>query len=208
MLGGARQTVLFQLGIASLLAFGIGVELARADNHESPDPVVHFLSGSAKLKTGDAVTAGQILPWGSRIEVAAGAKLQVVAQGRFAATAWGPTEVSIVQTGPRKTTWLDVLYGRVIAAFAQGREAAIATPTSVAGVRGTVVYVENTEKLPDYQCTCEGTVNHQHRLKPMARLVTATHHDAPVQASKLGFQASEMHNHTDDDVAATKALLE
>ena len=165
------------------------------------NPIVNRLVGTASIRGGNILQVGDEVPWGSRVILGAGGEIAVVAKGDFAAKAWGPAELKIRKTTKTKSTWLSLLYGRLITAFQHGKGAAVSTPTSVAGVRGTVVYVEDGPELQDYHCTCEGTVDHRH-LKDVnvKRTVHSTHHDQPLLMKKGQLELAKMLNHNDDDV--------
>ncbi len=175
---------------------------------EAAGPAVVSLDGVARTRSGATLATGTTIAWGDSVVVAAGSKVQISDGAEFGIIAWGPAEVEIKQTS-KKTTWLDLVYGRVIAAFRDGTRAAMSTRSSVAGVRGTVIYQEDTADIIEYTCVCEGTVGHKHR-KAKGESRTSenyVHHELPIRATPDGYVDDTMQNHNDDDVAAAKALI-
>lgn len=70
--------------------------------------------------------------------------------------------------------------GRVLSVFAS-RRLDLATPQAIVGVRGTGVYVE-ARPGSAYVCTCYGATSIEAVSDPgVSRLITARHHDAPVE---------------------------
>jgi hypothetical protein len=69
---------------------------------------------------------------------------------------------------------LRIANGRLLAVFGKGRKR-LETPTAIAGVRGTGIYVE-AEPRRAYICTCYGSVNLIPRAAPSESETVHTHH--------------------------------
>lgn len=101
--------------------------------------------------------------------------------------------------------------GRVMGVFGGGGRM-IETPTAVAGIRGTGLYVE-AEPARSYLCTCYGTVRVLAVNAPgVERTVETRHHEHPlyVSASADGggiIVDAPMKNHTDDELRMLEALV-
>lgn len=197
----------FALATAPALAQEAAPAAAPIAEIDTSDlPYVKSLIGRATTRDGFTLRPDVYMEWGNSIVVGAGSEIEVVAPD-FAIKAWGPTEFELKKT-EKETNWVDLVYGRLISAFAKGSKSALSTRSNVAGIRGTVVYVEDTADQVDYTCVCEGDVVHKHKRLPDKRLVTkTTHHDEPFRAVHDGYVDAPMANHNDDDVAAVKALL-
>lgn len=167
------------------------------------DPTVKTMAGSATVG-GQTLKIGDTVPWGTAVEVSKDGLLEIASGNQVAVRAWGPSRFTMTRQGSE--AWVRIAAGRLIAAFMPGSKGGLNLPTSVAGVRGTVVYGEIVNEKDDYICVCEGTVALGH-AKGASEAVSATHHDHPKLTTESGFKEAGMLNHVDDDVAAVKKLI-
>ena len=86
---------------------------------------------------------------------------------------------------------------------ADKRELRITTPTAIAGVRGTSLFVKVEDATKTYVCTCNGTVHYQGRGHAGGEDVTAAHHAAQYFTETDGqveSEAAAMLYHTDEQM--------
>lgn len=170
-------------------------------------PTVVALSGKATIRHGQELRIGSDVAWGSEVLVDAGAQLTILGPD-FSTKVWGPAAF-VVERSSERRNMLSLLFGRLIAAFAPGSDAAVSTRSAVAGVRGTVVYAEDTVEAPDYHCLCEGEVEYRHRHSGKRQIHRSRNHDVMFRAGSDGFDDDpvKMRNHGDADVADVKRVL-
>ena len=101
--------------------------------------------------------------------------------------------------------------GKVLSVFAKGA-IRVVTPTVVAGVRGTGMYVESEADLT-YICACYGTVDIEASAYPgIHETVTTTHHEQPryVLGKCAGspILKAPVLNHTDAELIMLEALVD
>lgn len=123
-------------------------------------------------------------------------------------TVWGvagPAEVRLEATPKRRD--VSLIAGRITSAFRQGvSDVTLRVGSAVAGVRGTVMYAEQTSATPDYLCVCEGKVEIRHDAGGFAR-VHSQHHDQPLRVMPQGFMPQPMIGHDDKGVREIKSML-
>ncbi len=120
-------------------------------------------------------------------------------------TVWriiGPAEVRLDATPTRRHA--ELVAGRLGAAFRPG--VTDVTMRIGAGIRGTVLYAEQTTAVPDYACVCEGKVELRHDHGGFAR-VNSQGHDQPLRVMPQGFLPQPVRGHGDAEVRLLKALL-
>ena len=105
---------------------------------------------------------------------------------------------------------LRLVRGGLLAVFGKGRRT-VATPTAVAGVRGTGLYVE-VEPDRSYVCTCYGRVDLVAASAPGVReTVETTHHEAPRYVLARGggqlIRPAPMKHHSDEELIMLEALV-
>ncbi|HLA27920.1 MAG TPA: hypothetical protein VJZ49_08500 [Syntrophales bacterium] len=105
---------------------------------------------------------------------------------------------------------LRLSHGRLLSVFGKG-ERQIETPTAVAGIRGTGIYVE-AEPERSYICTCYGRVDIEARGRPGEKETIETlHHEAPryIFASGTGPLIAEapFMNHTDTELMILESYV-
>ena len=105
---------------------------------------------------------------------------------------------------------LRLVRGGLLAVFGKGRRT-VATPTAVAGVRGTGLYIE-VEPDRSYVCTCYGRVDLAAATAPGVReTVETTHHEAPRYILAHGggqlIQPAPMKHHSDEELIMLEALV-
>ncbi len=122
------------------------------------------------VRTGDTVTTG---PEPSRAVFVVGRDAYLMRSGsRMTITG------SEADTGTEKTDVLHLLEGRVMSVFGKGPRQVV-TPTAVAGIRGTGIYLECTREMT-YICTCYGGTDIVASASPGVRRTVATeHHESP-----------------------------
>lgn len=96
--------------------------------------------------------------------------------------------------------------GRMLAVFEKG-QATVSTPTAVAGIRGTGIYVE-AEPERSYVCLCYGSAELAAAGNDKLREAIATrHHDAPRYISNKAIVPAPVKNHSDDELALLESLV-
>lgn len=104
-----------------------------------------------------------------------------------------------------------IISGKVLMVFRSG-ERRITTPTAIAGIRGTAVYLEATRTLT-YLCTCYGSIELASLKAPESvQRLTARHHEHPRYISADGTSASliteaPMKNHSDAELIYLEKLV-
>ena len=105
---------------------------------------------------------------------------------------------------------LRVLNGKMLAVFGRGKKRII-TPTAVAGIRGSAVYVE-AEPQRTYICTCYGDTDLRAVTDPgQNEQFTTKYHEAPryIYAQRTGglIETAPVINHTDDELILLETLV-
>lgn len=96
--------------------------------------------------------------------------------------------------------------GRMLAVFEKGK-AQVSTPTAVAGIRGTGIYVES-EADRSYVCLCYGSAELSSTTNAETRESLNTHHhDAPRYISAVGIVPAPVMNHTDAELTLLESLV-
>jgi len=146
---------------AIALALLLGASMARAGEAGmvagiSGAPTVTRAGAAQPLKRGDSIAVGD------RISTDATARVKILLSDDSVLSIGSQTEVVIDElllSGPSRTAKLRVLVGRfklaIAAWFGGPTDYEIATPTAVAGVRGTVLWGDTTL---DAICALSGTV--------------------------------------------------
>jgi len=106
---------------------------------------------------------------------------------------------------------LDLLLGKMLAVFSEG-EHEVYTPTAVAGVRGTGLYLMVESPESTYACVCFGTVEFTAKSDPNVKTtLTADHHNAMRLTEKDGkasIASAGMDDHKDKEVDHLVQLLD
>lgn len=100
--------------------------------------------------------------------------------------------------------------GRILSVFGPGPERTLHTPTAVAGIRGTGIYMEEEEGRA-YICACYGTTTlHPAYLHTSKQTITTRHHESPFyvypQGAAIPIEVAPMINHTDEELILLEAL--
>jgi hypothetical protein len=106
---------------------------------------------------------------------------------------------------------VDLPEGRLLMVFGRGGVRRVSTPTAVAAIRGTGIYVE-AEPGRSYVCTCYGTVEISAIAFPGAsETVRTRHHEAPRYIYGPGapepIAKAPMQNHTDRELVMLEGLV-
>lgn len=203
--GFDRRTALKHLAIGSLGAAGLGGWIRRAlAAGDMPASRIHRLQGEVRfngkpLQVGDALAAPLEVVTGERALVA-------FSVGRNAYLVRGNSRMSI--SAPAGTgVAVNVAVGRMLAVFEKG-QALVSTPTAVAGIRGTGIYVE-VEAERSYVCLCYGSVELSAAQNPSLRETFNTrHHEAPRYISANAIVPAPVINHTDAELTLLESLVD
>ncbi|NWG87926.1 MAG: FecR domain-containing protein [Hydrogenophilaceae bacterium] len=184
----------FSSPIRHALATGASPRLANG---------IHRLEGEVRFN-GKPRRVGDLLS--APLEVVTGERaLAAFSLGRNAYLVRGNSRISIADTdGKGADVWVEA--GRLLSVFEKG-EARVMTPTAVAGIRGTGIYVE-TEAERSYVCLCYGTAElaaaHNAGLR---ETVSTTHHESPRYISTQAILPAPVINHTDAELILLESLV-
>jgi len=106
---------------------------------------------------------------------------------------------------------LKLLRGKALSVFSTKNQKRVITPTAVAGIRGSGLYVE-AEPQKTYLCMCYGIADIAVRDKPdIQESFKTTHHDSPryIYGSESGnrIEKAPVFNHTDAELIMLEALV-
>jgi hypothetical protein len=118
---------------------------------------------------------------------------------------------ALVLSNDKSPGTLDLLVGKLLAVFSEG-EHEVYTPTAVAGVRGTGLYLMVESPETTYACVCFGTVDFTAIADSLVKTtLTADHHSAMRLTEKDGkasISLAGMEDHSDDEVKHLQAMLD
>lgn len=181
-------------GIAGLIRSAVAAEMESRIRRLQGD--VRF--NGKTLQIGDTLSAP--------LEVIAGDRaFSAFNVGRNAYLVRANSRLAI--SAPQKSgVAVNVAVGRMLAVFEKGK-AQISTPTAVAGIRGTGIYVES-ETDRSYVCLCYGSAELASTVDLSLRESIATqHHDAPRYISGSGIVPAPVKNHSDDELFLLESLV-
>ncbi len=197
-----RRIALKGLALGSLgLAGSIG--LIRRVLAAGTESRIHRLQGDVRfngktLQVGDSLTTPLEVVTGDR----AFAAFNV---GRNAYLVRGNSRMTITDS-QGKTSHVQIAVGKLLSVFEKG-EAQIATPTAVAGIRGTGIYVE-AEAERSYVCLCYGSAELSSTQNPaLSESLRTSHHDAPRYISSSGIVPAPVKDHSDDELFLLESLV-
>lgn len=106
---------------------------------------------------------------------------------------------------PSRVATVKLLAGKLLSVFEKG-ERRLTTPTAIAGIRGTGIYLES-EAQRSYICLCYGSA----RLGPLAapqlqETFSTTHHESPRWVYADRMEAARVINHDDDELILLESL--
>ncbi len=160
----------------------------------APASVDQAIGDTAKIDTGKEGRAVLTLQPGSVIEVRQGSKLSL-------------------GSSPRKKTSVQLLAGTLWSFLPSGEASyEVATQNAVAGVRGTIFYVEAPKPNETYVCACDGEVEVSAGQKNLPRNVTSKmeHKSFLVRgnAKKAAMKDAKLRGHTKEQAAELEKLIE
>lgn len=181
-------------GIASLIRSAVAAEMESRIRRLQGE--VHF--NGKMLQVGDTLSAPLEVIAGDRAFAAfnVGRNAYLVrANSRLTISAHEESGVAV-----------NLAVGRMLAVFEKGK-AQVSTPTAVAGIRGTGIYVES-EAERSYVCLCYGSAELASTVDQRLREAIATHHhDAPRYISSSGIVPAPVKNHSDDELFLLESLV-
>lgn len=204
-------------GAACLDPFGLARAMGTADIPQGFREIV----GNVRLN-GRPARIGDLVRPGDVVETGPGARATFVA-GRDAYLLRAETRLEIpaeegadgdflrrLQVGAGAL--MGVFDAGTLASVIRGKERFVETPTAVAGIRGTGLYME-VDPARTYFCTCYGTVAFEALRSPGEKRTARTrHHERPyyILAESEGgewFLDAPMKNHTDAELRMLEGLV-
>lgn len=106
---------------------------------------------------------------------------------------------------PSRVGTIKLLAGKLLSVFEKG-ERRLITPTAIAGIRGTGIYLES-EAQRSYVCLCYGSA----RLGPLAapqlqETFSTTHHESPRWVYADRMEPAKVANHDDEELILLESL--
>lgn len=106
---------------------------------------------------------------------------------------------------PSRVGTIKLLAGKLLSVFEKG-EHRLTTPTAIAGIRGTGLYLES-ESQRTYICLCYGSA----RLGPLSaphlqQTFSTTHHESPRWVYADRMEPANVINHDDDELILLESL--
>jgi hypothetical protein len=179
-----------------VLAFGASGSLHAARALRGVAASEGLVVDGRKAAAGEAVPFGKTLSSG---DAPADVRLPGVAAFRLA-----PRTVLRLLRDNAGGVRLALERGGVLSVVRKGSRYAVRTPVAAAAVRGTVFDVQVESPTKTYSCLCEG--HYKLTTKETTRDVVSQGHTAYRVTDQAGEKAGLEH-HTDEDIAALKALL-
>lgn len=164
---------------------------------------IHRIDGDVRFN-GKPRKVGELLT--APLEVITGERsLAAFTLGRNAYLIRSNSRASFASTdGKGADVWVE--NGKLLSVFEKG-EARVMTPTVVAGIRGTGIYVE-AEAERSYVCLCYGTADLGAAHNPALReAISTTHHESPRYVSSQAIVSAPVINHTDDELILLESLV-
>lgn len=200
-----RRRILRMLAASSMASLGLGLIRQALAAGSSPRLAngIHRLEGEVRFN-GKPRLIGDLLT--TPLEVVTGDRsLAAFSLGRNAYLVRSNSRISLADTdGKGADVWVEA--GKLLSVFEQG-EARVMTPTAIAGLRGTGIYVE-VEPERSYVCLCYGTAElaaaHNRSLRES---LSTRHHEAPRYVSASAIVPAAVHNHTDDELILLESLV-
>ena len=197
-----RRMALKGLAVGSLGLGGI-VGLIRNALAAATESRIRRLQGDVRFN-GKALQIGD--PLSAPLEVVAGDRAFAAFNvGRNAYLVRANSRVTI-SAAQEIGVDVKIAAGRMLAVFEKGK-AQVSTPTAVAGIRGTGIYVES-EADRSYVCLCYGSAELSSTTNAETRESLNTHHhDAPRYISAVGIVPAPVMNHTDAELTLLESLV-
>ncbi len=211
-----RRYFLKKLGISCLAGIaGLtgAVSNVRAAGKKNAPQGIWEVTGDVRIN-GKPARKGMLVNPGDVITTGAPESRAVFVLGQDAFMLRANTELELEKpsAGDQVADFMRVINGKVMAVFGKG-EKRISTPTAVAGIRGTGVYIEATPSRT-YFCTCYGITDIRAKASPEARkTIKSVHHDSPLyiradgDPGSLFADASAEKNHTDAELIFLESLV-
>jgi hypothetical protein len=201
-----RRRILRILAAGSMASLGLG-GLIRQTLAAGSSPKlangIHRLEGEVRFN-GKLRQVGDLLA--APLEVVTGDRsLAAFSLGRNAYLIRGNSRISIADTdGKGADVWVEA--GKLLSVFEQG-EARVMTPTAIAGIRGTGIYVE-VEPERSYVCLCYGTAElvAAHN-RAVHETLNTRHHESPRYVSSRAILPATVQNHTDAELILLESLV-
>jgi hypothetical protein len=201
-----RRFILRILAASSMASLGLG-GLIRQTLAAGSSPKlangIHRIEGEVRFN-GKPRQVGDLLT--TPLEVVTGERsLAAFSLGHNAYLIRANSRISLADTdGKGADVWVEA--GKLLSVFEKG-EARLMTPTAIAGIRGTGIYVE-VEPERSYVCLCYGTAElaaaHNRTLR---ETLNTRHHESPRYVSSRAIVPAPMQNHTDAELTLLESLV-
>lgn len=213
-----RRRVLIRALAAGLFSgSGAGREAIAQALGSRPEPLpqgrsIYRIDGQVLVDGAQATTETRVT---GRARVETGANSEVVyAVGTTAYLQRSDSTVTLQSADPDATTvsGVEVITGKILSVFPQGRAVRMTTKNASIGIRGTGVYIESDPEQT-YYCTCYGVADVSAIDYPASReTVQSRQHDRPLyivtgQSSSQNIRPAPFINHTDQELALIEALV-
>lgn len=200
------------VGLAGLSFF---VRIAGAMGSSGIKQGVRKIEGDIRIN-GKPATLGSVINIGDRVSTGViSAATFVVGEDAFLLRAGSEVVIEGKPATGNNMQVVELLrlsHGKLLSVFGKGKgKRKIMTPTAVAGVRGTGIYVE-AEPERTYICTCYGQVDIEALGRPCEKeKIETQHHDAPryIHASGNGplIVKAPVQNHTDAELITLESYV-
>ena len=171
-------------------------------------PTVDYFEGRVTVN-GIEAEFGQQVPPGSVVQVGEASFCEIVFANRSRIVQVHENTIAIVKMDSGRNE-IDLRFGAVSAVFdklqtiGEGGSFKLQTPTAVAGVRGTVFFINVEDLSNTYVCVCNGTVGFKNPEGDESYEVSANHHEAyrATKASngRITATSAALLYHTDDSM--------
>ncbi|MBT3275933.1 MAG: hypothetical protein HN368_22485 [Spirochaetales bacterium] len=177
-----RNIIIFTLLVlCSIQLFGDGQSENVSYGPLGP-PVIEYFEGRVTVNGEDAVIGQNVVP-GSVVQVGEESMCELVFGKRSSVVNIFENTIVIIEMDAGKSK-IDLRFGALGAVFekiqtiGEGGSFNVQTPTAVAGVRGTVFFIQVEDLSNTYLCTCNGRIDLIGSTGGDERRVSAAHHGA------------------------------
>ncbi|MCF7947715.1 MAG: FecR family protein [Spirochaetia bacterium] len=169
------------LVVSSLAASGTREKDSERLDKEKIDAVLTYIQGEVTINNQPGVE-GSTVPLGATVKTGedSAAEITFGSQNIFRVEAETITTIHIGKDERRiqiQKGSIDAIFER-LGVFADNDRFRVETPSVVAGIRGTVFYINVEKQETTYLCTCHGTVHQEAAEDSVEKDVTAYHHKA------------------------------
>jgi len=187
---------------------------AGAHAASSPLGTIVYLEGNVTVDARSA-SIGDVVPYGATIRTDAASECDVafrekniVRLGELTTLVFNPGNLQVGSSLERGS--LALVLKNLVNGAAQDHNFYIRTPTTAAGVRGTLFFIRVEDPQTTYVCTCNGTIQLEDGSKVGERDVRAAHHVAyriHSEGGSLSATSAPLLYHTDADMEALAARV-